>query len=221
MKGEVKEIQDTFPLPVEGCPGVFHCGFHDEQSFGAASYLLTRPEGNILVDIPRYNPILVRKLRAMGGFKWIFLSHRDDVGHHDKWAAEFGATRIIHKTEANAQQRTDACEVQLTGEGPWDVDGSSDLEIIHTPGHTAGSITLYHKPTKSMFTGDHLFYSSENEHLGISTKYVQSIPQQVVSLQKMLDYDFLHILPGHCRRFSFRDATERLKAITAIVERHS
>ena len=81
------------------------------------------------------------------------LGSRDDVAHHDKWAAEFGAKRIIHKSDANARQGTNACEVQLTGEGPWDVDGSSDLEIVHTPGHTDGSISLYHEPTKVMFTG--------------------------------------------------------------------
>lgn len=76
IKGEVKEVQDTFPIPVKDCPGIFHCGFHNEGSFGATSYLLTRPEGNILVDVPRYNPVLVRKLRDLGGIKWIFLSHR-------------------------------------------------------------------------------------------------------------------------------------------------
>ena len=69
--------------------------------------------------------------------------------------------------------------------------------------------------------GDHLFYSSRQNRLGISTVYVKNVAQQVVSLRKMLDYDFLHILPGHSRRFSFVDATDRLQAITAIAERHS
>jgi hypothetical protein len=41
---------------VEGCPSIFHLGFHDEATYGAASYLIRRtPEegGNIMVDCPR------------------------------------------------------------------------------------------------------------------------------------------------------------------------
>ncbi len=36
-----------------GVPGVFHCGWHDEASFAASSYLLQHPAGNVLVDCPR------------------------------------------------------------------------------------------------------------------------------------------------------------------------
>ncbi len=41
-------------MPSAGLPGVFHCGWHSERSFGAASYLLQRPSGNIMVDSPRW-----------------------------------------------------------------------------------------------------------------------------------------------------------------------
>ena len=38
------------------------------------------------------------------------------------------------------------CEVLLDGEGPWKLpDGGDDLEIVFTPGHTAGHCVLIHK----------------------------------------------------------------------------
>lgn len=75
-KGEVNSVQSTFPIPVEGVEGVYHCGFHDASSFGSTSYLLVRSEGNILIDSPRFNPVLARKIEALGGIKWIFLTHK-------------------------------------------------------------------------------------------------------------------------------------------------
>lgn len=63
------------PIPVPDCPGVYHCGFHSEKSFGATSYLIVRPEGNILMDSPRFTPVLAKKFEAMGGVDTIVLSH--------------------------------------------------------------------------------------------------------------------------------------------------
>ncbi len=51
-------------------------------------------------------------------------------------------------------------QIKLEGEGPWDILGE-DLEIIHTPGHTFGHCVLLHKPSKALFSGDHLAFSRE------------------------------------------------------------
>ena len=45
---EIKSIQAQFPLLI--ADNVYHCGYHSESSYGATSYLIARPEGNILVD---------------------------------------------------------------------------------------------------------------------------------------------------------------------------
>ena len=74
-KTDLRQAHKGFPIPVEGCPGVYHCGFHSEKSFSAASYLVVRPAGNIMVDCPRYNPVLARQLEDLGGVQHILLSH--------------------------------------------------------------------------------------------------------------------------------------------------
>jgi hydroxyacylglutathione hydrolase len=38
--------------------------------------------------------------------------------------------------------------------------GETNLEVIHTPGHTAGAISLYHKESGNLFCGDTLFNGS-------------------------------------------------------------
>lgn len=35
-----------------------------------------RPEGNVMVDTPRFNPVLAKKLQELGGVKYIFLTHK-------------------------------------------------------------------------------------------------------------------------------------------------
>lgn len=72
---ELKEAQQGMPIPVPGCEGVYHCGFHSEKSFAATSYLITRPEGNMMFDSPRYNPVLTKRFEELGGIKYIVLSH--------------------------------------------------------------------------------------------------------------------------------------------------
>ena len=37
-------------------------------------------------------------------------------------------------------------------------EGMSELEILHTPGHTPGSICLYWPEEKTLLSGDTLFY---------------------------------------------------------------
>ena len=103
----------TFPVPVPGVaraegggPPALFLGLTSSKAFGAASYLLLRPEGNIMVDSCRFNPALARTLKEVG-VKWIFLTHRDDVADHARWAAAMGAPRILHADECRAEQGTE------------------------------------------------------------------------------------------------------------------
>ena len=83
--------------------GVSYCGFNSPKSFGGNSYFLEHPDGNWLIDAPRYVEHLVRRFAERGGLRYIFLTHRDDVADADKYAKRFGAERIIHRLELSAQ----------------------------------------------------------------------------------------------------------------------
>ena len=61
-------------FPFKSPKNVYYCGFNSEKSFGAWSYLIVRPEGNILVDSPRFSTPLVKNIGALGGVSQIFLT---------------------------------------------------------------------------------------------------------------------------------------------------
>ena len=62
---DVKEAMADFPMLLED--GVYHCGFTSPKSFGGKSYFVEHPEGNWLIDSPKFLPRLVKQMEAMGG----------------------------------------------------------------------------------------------------------------------------------------------------------
>lgn len=48
-----------------------------------------------------------------------------------------------------------------------------------------------------------------------------SIPQQLDSVAKLLQYDWLHVLPGHGRPAHLRDASHRLEAVSKLLQHHN
>lgn len=199
----IKEIQQMFPLLVE--ENVYHCGYHSESSFGAASYLIQRQEGNILIDSPRFSPPLVKQLEAMGGIKYLYLTHRDDIADHEKFAHHFNCERILHIDDIT--EKTKGVEIQLSGEET--IEFSPDILIIPIPGHTKGHTALIYRQ-KYLFSGDHLAWSSDLNHLH-AFRHVcwYSWPEQISSMKKLAYYSWEWVLPGHGRRY--HDNTETMK----------
>jgi len=192
---DIKQAQETFPILV--AENVYHCGYHSEKSYAAASYLIQQPEGNILVDSPRFAPPLVQQIEAMGGIQYLYLTHRDDVADHEKFHQHFGCTRIIQSIEIGNSTRD--IEIQLSGSDP--VELAPNLLIIPVPGHTKGhTVLLYNQ--KFLFSGDHLAWSPELKHLiAFRDACWYSWSEQIKSMEKLANYSFEWVLPGHGRRY--------------------
>ena len=93
-KADTRAAVQRFPELIED--GVMYCGFTSESSFGASSYLVTRPSGNVLIDSPRAARPLAKRIAELGGARLMFLTHRDDVADHAWYHAELGCDRVIH-----------------------------------------------------------------------------------------------------------------------------
>jgi glyoxylase-like metal-dependent hydrolase (beta-lactamase superfamily II)/ferredoxin len=193
----VSAAAHAFPVPIDA--NVHHCGYHAESSFGAASWLLVRPDGNVLVDSPRFAAPLVKRLEELGGVKRLFLTHRDDVADHAKFADHFGCERILH--EADLDEDTRAVEHVVRGLEP--VALADDLLVIPTPGHTVGSACLLQGETH-LFGGDHIAFSPELGHpYGFRSACWYSWPELVGSMERLARFRFEWILPGHGRLCHF------------------
>jgi hydroxyacylglutathione hydrolase len=170
----------------------------DEKSKGA---VVIDPAGDF-EDIK--NQLNKSKLRV----KYIILTH----GHFDHTGAlaqlkkTTGAEILIHSADASMlsqstpaqpfllDSRTDPCPADRTlKDGDTIEFGSNVLEVLHTPGHTPGGISLL--VDKMIFTGDTLFCGSVGRTDlpgGSYRKLMDSIKTKLLSK----DDDYV-IYPGH------------------------
>ncbi len=206
-------VNAALDLPLIINENVSYCGYTSKDSFGATSYLIEHPEGNILIDSPRFHPQLVKALEERGGVSLMILTHQDDVADHQKFHDHFGCRRIIHRDEV----RTSTKDVELIWEGSEDLEIFKDLKLILTPGHTKGHLCVLYKDLY-LFTGDHLFVNEEEQMLEASKGVCwYSWKEQVKSIEKLLHYDFEWVMPGHGGWGHF--GVSSLEKVSELVER--
>ncbi|MBX7101223.1 MAG: MBL fold metallo-hydrolase [Myxococcaceae bacterium] len=183
---------DVFPQELEPASGVHLCGFNSPRAYGGNAWFIARPGGNLLVDGPRWTPHLKRRFEALGGLRDVLLTHRDDLGDAERYAAAFGARVWIHETERSAAPF--ATDVFAAGPRTTLRDG---LEVLEVPGHTRGSV-MFLLDGRWLFTGDSLF--SSRHHGTLHAHRAQcwySWPEQQRSLASLRGLPVEWVLPGH------------------------
>ena len=198
-------------FPDEVVPGVLRCGYAAESSFGASSWLVLRPDGNVLVDSPRFARPLLERLRALGGVRLLFLTHRDDVADHARWREALGCERVLH-----ARDRSDATrDVERLLEGDDPAALAPDLLAIPVPGHTAGSAALLARG-EFLFTGDHLWGDAEGR-LGASRSVCWfDWDEQARSMARLARHRFEWVFPGHGRPWHAPSPDAARDAVAAL-----
>lgn len=196
----------ALPLLIED--NVYYSGYSARHTAACTSYFIRHPDGNVLIDSPRFVSSLVQQIEEMGGIRWMYLTHIDHVGDHKKFRTRFGCERIIHADEKNPQAwwdytagwgppeaELDDVEHQLTGYQP--VELLPQLWIIPVPGHTRGNTVMLYR-NRYLFSGDHLFHSPTLGHLAADRLHNWwSWPKQIESMRQLKDYEFEWVLPGH------------------------
>jgi len=212
-KRDIPTAVAAFPERITG--EVFYCGFASESSFGASSYLIQRPGGNVLVDSPRAAKPLIERIRALGGVRTMVLSHRDDTADHELFHRAFGCERVMH--ERDVEYGTRAVEVKISGDGA--VELVEGMVVIPMPGHTRGSIALLYE-NRYLFSGDHLWYSQTKGRLDASRDVCwYSWAEQTRSMEKLLARRFEWVLPGHGRRWHAPSAEAMRAELEALIIR--
>lgn len=181
---------------------------------GSHSYVIKGDYKNVLIDsgLDRNFPALQQSLLSLGlkvrDIDIVINTHEhfDHIGanryfqEHALIAAHrFAAIKItVEDRYVTMYQSGDLNEpllkvhLWLENRSRFDL-GNYSLEIIHTPGHTSGSICIYELNHRMLFTGDTVFaggtlsYISESGSLG---DYINSI--EMLSTRKISN-----LYPGH------------------------
>ncbi|MFB6076117.1 MAG: MBL fold metallo-hydrolase, partial [Candidatus Aenigmatarchaeota archaeon] len=147
-------------------------------------------------------------------------SHFDHVGGCEELKNKTGAKVLMHPEAKELLESGEVLQEEFDADfEPFEVDGTLEeddevdtgnhkFRVIHTPGHTPGSIALWDEDDKILISGDTLFIDGfgSTEHKGGDPDHLNS------SLKKLKDLDDIEILlPGHGTPASKRNIYARNK----------
>ncbi len=135
-------------------------------------------------------------------------AHIDHVGGAMKLRAATGAPILLNQNDYALLKMLDvqAAWIGVKNPGKVDIDrsigqsdtvqaGSLKADVIHTPGHTEGSVCLFFPAERMLIAGDTLFAGSIGRTDlpgGSSEKIIDSLQQKVLALP-----DDTLVVPGH------------------------
>jgi glyoxylase-like metal-dependent hydrolase (beta-lactamase superfamily II) len=126
-------------------------------------------------------------------------THRDDIGvreHPPAAGGRYSEPMAQIKSKLQSVFSVLPEDVDLVLEGGETLDCLGGLDVIHTPGHTPGSISLYSQKYKMLFSGD--LIRKRRKKLLLPPKMVCSdINQNLESIKKISRYDIEILCFGH------------------------
>ncbi|MFQ5910905.1 MAG: MBL fold metallo-hydrolase [Thermoplasmata archaeon] len=180
-----------------------------------ANIFLVMSEKQILIDTgtglsPEGCIDSISKCTEVKDIDRIILTHRhiDHVGGAKALSEAYGCTLYASKDElpsllAGDQVTTAASmfgkeleelDVKVIKYGETIQIGPEWLKIVHTPGHTEGSIALYEESTKSLFSGDTIFAYGGVGRWDFPTGNLDKL---VESIEKLSNVPVENLYPGH------------------------
>ncbi|MEM4728504.1 MAG: MBL fold metallo-hydrolase [Thermoplasmata archaeon] len=156
---------------------------------------------------------LLRELRAILGDRRLELlalthMHFDHTGGAASLQEATGAEAIAHPPDSSALADGDGemtCAfwlgesqrpvlVREVREGEKIELGDATLEVLHTPGHSAGSMALFDRRSRSLFSGDTVFTGGGVGRCDLPTG---NAGQLIASLERLLSLGVRNLYPGH------------------------
>jgi glyoxylase-like metal-dependent hydrolase (beta-lactamase superfamily II) len=133
-----------------------------------------------------------------------------EVAERDEAPVALHRADKLHWRAAHPKDNPD---IEMEDAGVFEV-ADVQLEVIHTPGHTQGSVSLYCADLEVVFTGDALLASGPAPHEGIFPDF----PRQLTGIgEKLLSLPpATRVLSGHGEESTIADASKRFDSwITA------
>jgi glyoxylase-like metal-dependent hydrolase (beta-lactamase superfamily II) len=139
--------------------------------------------------------------------------HKADILETDNRPKYRGASRPLNAVfsvlHSVFSARLGSVDIRLSGGEMLKPLGG--LEVIHTPGHTAGSISLYSRTHKLVIVGDAI--RNRRGKLYLPPRMASTdVAQAAESIKKIAGLDFSILCSGHGRPH-FKDAREKVQAL--------
>jgi hydroxyacylglutathione hydrolase len=146
------------------------------------SKLSITPQDLDLVLLTHGHPDHVEAVRGFSSSHALIALHEAELDFVKDLAPHYGAAMGVTAFEPQV----------LLREGELQV-GDMKFQVIHTPGHSPGSICLYWPHEKVLFTGDVIFYQ------GIGRTDLPGGDGEALkeSIRRLSSLEVEHLLPGH------------------------
>ncbi len=197
-------MTDTPSLPTSKPPRqIFETIFAfppNRDTLGGTAYLIKAKHadgasGNILVDAPSWEEGTQAFLHQQGGVRWLFITHRANLGKAKTIHRALGCEVVIQEQEAYLLPATPATSFQHF------FRFTPQTEVFWTPGYSPGASCLYHQAYGGvLFTGRHLLPNREGNPEPLRFSKTFHWPRQLRHVQAIQDRftadTLAHICPG-------------------------
>lgn len=155
-------------------------------------------------------------------------SHYDHLGGAEAFQKATGAKIYLHEAEALPLMAGDAtfAIAGMFGQklGRMDIEplktgqklgtGDAEFEVLHTPGHSPGSIVLHDKKSESAIVGDTVFCDGG---VGRWDLPGGDLSQLIASIRRLGKLELRNMYPGH-GSYAEGDAPQHLKLAAKYIE---
>ena len=193
-------------IPIDGIK-IVPCRVAISTKGVVKSFLLDAADRVILVDTGASDAdadIIMDAIKDMGrehaDLKLCVLTHRhgDHTGGLKKLKKTLKFHVMAHALDMPAIQKSSGYDVEHVVKGGERLPDCGGINILHTPGHTAGHISLHLPQKKTLIAGDAIV--SAGEHLVVSPTYLSSDQEAAAeSVRRLIamNLDLERVLVGH------------------------
>ncbi|NYE18805.1 MBL fold metallo-hydrolase [Microbacterium immunditiarum] len=142
----------------------------------------------------------------------------DDV-QFDRWGVPPGERDDLKPAVRADFPEVDDDALRLVDDGEVLDAGGTSLTVVHTPGHTRGSICLVDSARELILTGDHVLPVVRPGLALGGDAHPDPIGDYLASLDRLEPYDGFEVLPAH--EYRFRGLRERRTALAAHLRRRN
>ena len=189
-------------------------------------YLLECEGGLILIDVgftleclKNIGDELAEMGKNWGDIKLVLITHAhgDHIINLPKILELTGGVEVmLGEDDRDSLKEQTGIEADMGLEHGDLIEACGGIEVVHVPGHSAGSIAFYLRSEKAMVVGDVLFEDEKGNLIPPPAKYCEDVELARREIKQLLDYDFDILLLSHGKSVQM-DAKKRVEELVEVM----